>query len=319
MQSIILVCGASRSGSTMLDLIIGNATDAFSCGEVYAWFRPFRKHHFKISCSCGVDPCGVWEKIKKVRENEFHISAMRELGVNHIIDSSKDICWVIDAQKWGGHNHLEVRNLLIWKDPVDHAYSYWKRGYKVDYWKKSFIGYYLKFINSSIPFISINYTELINNPSQLTEKICKMIDIPYFSGKERFWEKNHHCLFGSGGVKKQLERGNSEILTKPFFSDSYASQIVKFQDQIMNDADIQKILFSLQENDINNQDVSTGTVQEKTIKRIQPVWYYRKKIQNIIRRYFPENYESSKFQEVETVPEVNYDDMGSVENEVVAK
>jgi hypothetical protein len=45
-KALILVCGAARSGTTMLDLMLGNSPDVFSYGEIYALFRPFRTHHF---------------------------------------------------------------------------------------------------------------------------------------------------------------------------------------------------------------------------------------------------------------------------------
>lgn len=53
MPTLISICGEGQSGSTMLDLMLGNGYDTFSCGEVYAWFRPWRTHHFRITCSCG--------------------------------------------------------------------------------------------------------------------------------------------------------------------------------------------------------------------------------------------------------------------------
>ncbi len=35
--------------------------------------------------------------------------------------------------------------------------------------------------------------------------------MPYFEGKERFWEKEHHYLFGSHTVYQQTARQDSEI------------------------------------------------------------------------------------------------------------
>jgi LPS sulfotransferase NodH len=77
--TLILVCGTARSGSTMLDVMLGNAPDAFSCGEVSSWFRPYRKQHFQIECHCGQRPCPIWEKIKDIPENIFHASMAKEL------------------------------------------------------------------------------------------------------------------------------------------------------------------------------------------------------------------------------------------------
>ncbi len=38
-------------------------------------------------------------KKKCVSENQFHATVIKELGVNFVIDSSKDLCWLIDVQE----------------------------------------------------------------------------------------------------------------------------------------------------------------------------------------------------------------------------
>ena len=68
MPTLIKICGAARSGTTMLDLMLGNASDAFSCGEVNARFRPWRSHHFNPECRCGQNPCQIWAEIADVPE-----------------------------------------------------------------------------------------------------------------------------------------------------------------------------------------------------------------------------------------------------------
>ncbi len=100
MPKLINICGMGGSGTTMLDLMLGNGNDAFSCGEVYAWFRPWRSHHRSIVCSCGETPCPVWEQIKDSAENRFHSDVCRRLGVSFVIDSSKELRWLTDAQTW---------------------------------------------------------------------------------------------------------------------------------------------------------------------------------------------------------------------------
>ena len=123
MYTLVNICGTARSGNTMLDLILGNSDDTFSCGEVYAWFHPYRQHHFKINCSYGNNPCQTWEKIKDEPENEFHAAIFKTLGVSFVIDSSKDLCWLIDTQTWAFANNLKSINLVIWKDLLELAYS----------------------------------------------------------------------------------------------------------------------------------------------------------------------------------------------------
>ena len=75
-KRLVMVCGAARSGTTMLDLMLGNAEDAFSCGEIYALFRPFRTHHFDPECTCGSRDCDTWRQLRAVPEADFHRSVL---------------------------------------------------------------------------------------------------------------------------------------------------------------------------------------------------------------------------------------------------
>ena len=45
MKQVIFVGSTSYSGSTFFDMTLGNDPTGFSCGEVYAFFHPFRPHH----------------------------------------------------------------------------------------------------------------------------------------------------------------------------------------------------------------------------------------------------------------------------------
>ena len=128
-----MVCGASRSGTTMLDLMLGNSDSEFSCGEIYALFRPYRTHHFNPDCCCGAKHCLVWNKLSKLNESEFHAAALAQTGIHHVVDSSKDLNWVLDSNRWASHQDIPVKNVLLWKQPIDLAYSHWKRGRPIDY------------------------------------------------------------------------------------------------------------------------------------------------------------------------------------------
>jgi len=63
-KKAICVYSTSRSGSTFIGALLANARDAIHLGEVYAWFRPFRKHHSTYGCSCGDPECTYLQGIK---------------------------------------------------------------------------------------------------------------------------------------------------------------------------------------------------------------------------------------------------------------
>jgi hypothetical protein len=302
MPTIVTICGTDRSGSTMLDLILGNSQDAFSCGEVSAWFRPYRKHHLNLVCPCNQNPCPIWSRIKNVPERKFHATVVNELGVNFVIDSSKDICWVTDIQKWAIISKLKVQNIVIWKSPIELAYSYWKRGQSITYWRKQFLGYYQKIIQIGIPFWAINYDEFVNDPSRKIQETCQVIGMPYFNEKERFWEKEHHHLFGSTGVQRQLERGISSIKPRKTYPDGFKAQIDFLEKQLESDKEIGSILEILRRNDVHSFRQECNESCPVSPRKVYPLWYYRKQIQRKFRRYFMEPYNASANEEVDTIP-----------------
>ena len=94
---LVMVLGASHSGTTMLDLMLGNNDATFSTGEVWAAFHPWRKHHFDPTCGCGEKPCAIWEQLLSLPEADFHHAAATQNDMHNVVDSSKDLSWIIDA------------------------------------------------------------------------------------------------------------------------------------------------------------------------------------------------------------------------------
>ena len=289
MTTLINACGAEYSGTTMLDLMLGNAHDAFSCGEVHAWFRPFRSHHFKVVCSCGKNLCPYWEKIKNFPENEFHRKVFEKLDVNFVIDSSKEILWILNNNRWAEENQIKVINLLIWKDPIDLIYSYWKRGRGLKRGRISFLKCYKRFFRMELPFISVSYNELAKNPQKKLHDICNIIGMKYFLGKERFWEKQHHYLFGSGGIRKQLENDEpKEIKLTEEFPQDFKKQLNYLHTMIENDREIEKIVQKLKRAEVSSVNRIEYEKKKNQIIKVYPMWYYFKKLKRIYKRHFPE-------------------------------
>jgi hypothetical protein len=299
---LIHVYGTDRSGSTMLDLILGNAPDAFSCGEVSAWFRPYRKHHFQIECVCGERPCPVWEKLKDLTESTFHAELAKRMGIRFVIDSSKDICWLIDAQGWASDHDLRTATILIWKDPVDLAYSYWKRGRDAFAWREAFVKCYGWVQQIGLPYVSVQYDDLAADPARTTEALCHALGMPYFDGKVRFWEKQCHHLFGSTGIRLQAGAKDSRIESTKRYPKEFESHRDELLRRLEQDEQAQKVMRALKRFDILLAPPKDMYAAAYVPKRILPFWYYRKKTLRRLRRHFPERYENSARLEIETVP-----------------
>lgn len=289
MKTLINICGEGRSGSTMLDLMMGNGENAFSCGEVYAWFRPWRTHHRKkIVCSCGENPCPVWEKIKDVREDQFHRHACDVLDVDFIVDSSKELNWLIDSQTWAARSGMKVFNVLIWKTPQEMAFSHWKRNRSPLEWRIPYLRYHNALLDLGVPFVTIPFRELSEKPGHILEKICKYVGMPYFEGKERFWNHSSHHLFGSMGTRKQVEEGKSMVRSQKGFTKEFEAILPEIDDRIASDEELLNLLDHLKQRDIAN--ASNRTEKPFVRPSVMPLWYYVRRAKITARRYFPQKW-----------------------------
>jgi hypothetical protein len=289
MATLINVGGATRSGTTMLDLMLGNTPDAFSCGEVYAWFRPWKQHHHRLECRCGQNPCPIWEKIKNVPENQFHMAVVEKLEVSFVIDSSKELCWLIDTQEWASANRFKVFKLLLWKNPINLAYSHWKRGHSLTGWYHEFVSYYSKFFETGLPFRSVYFNDLVSNPQRKLEEICSAVGIPYFYGKERFWEKQHHHLFGSHGTYLQVKQGVSTVRARETFPPDFEKHVDALSEKMAQDPRLQQILETLQRAEISSRGGFSAKEDPGLVApKPYPLWYYARKVRQVFRSYFPD-------------------------------
>ncbi|MCA0151875.1 sulfotransferase [Winogradskyella vincentii] len=282
-RTIINILGAGRSGTTMLDLMLGNDHKSFSLGEVHAWFRPFRKHHFYIDCNCGNKNCEFWKKIKDFNEQEFHKKAFDSLGVKFLVDSSKFLPWVIDVNLYYAKSEIETINLIIYKPIIDYVYSVWKRGEEIDVAIKRFKAYYQRFLESGIEAYSINYSELVENTEVVLNRVVTLTNQPKIENRSHFWKKDHHHLFGSGGIRKQVRKGTLVIKKDVKYSNEFNLVKEEIIGKIKLDRQLNYILQELRKIDINTTSRELG---QKRLKK--PLWYYQLKMKNKIKSILPE-------------------------------
>lgn len=224
---LINVCGAQRAGTTMLDAMLGSTDAAFSCGETFAWYRPWTMQHLRIDCPCGQDPCPQWERIKDYPEADFHRGVADELAVDRVVDSSKNVDWIEQASERAAEREMRIASVVIWKDPLELTYSWWKRGWlgskdgipdnpgtQAKFASKiiaDFSSYHRDLFETGLPLVGVNYGSLVADPPRLLAQVCDALSIPYLPGQERFWLREQHLLFGSHSVRVAVERGTAEI------------------------------------------------------------------------------------------------------------
>jgi hypothetical protein len=210
MKGVIFIGGSSYSGSTLFDMMISNDEKVFSCGEVHALFHPFRKHHINPVCGCGDRECKIWPKVLRRGEGRIYEEIVEMLPeVEWIVDSSKSPLWIEDQTKGLLKRNIHVENLLIWKTPEEFALSCYKRK-KLKGWEKHWINYYQRYFSFVKEWVSIPYRTIAERPSYVLENLASRLKMDYAEGKERFWEKKHHTLFGNNSAKIHLYSQDSE-------------------------------------------------------------------------------------------------------------
>ncbi len=203
MKKVIFIAGTSYSGSTLLDMILANDPNGFSCGEVQALFYPWRPHHKNPKCGCGDQNCHVWEKVAKSGEEKLYDTIFTLFPrVNFIVVSSKDPFWISRQLQRLINSDIETKNVLIWKTPLELAHSFNKRGRLKD-WERSWVNYHRVYFSLFHEFRPIRYSHLINDKDILLE-LCGYLEIPYFPDKTKYWLKKHHTLFGNISAKIHL-------------------------------------------------------------------------------------------------------------------
>lgn len=285
MKRVVFVNGTARCGSTLVDLILGNDPRGFSLGEVSSWFRPWRTTHFDIKCGCGIYPCPVWEELKEADERDLYSTLLGRPDVDFVVDSSKRLTWIIDQNiRLMSEGRYRVFNLFLYKDPVSLHHSRWKRGDTDVRRTAREYHYYERAIEARVPFVSMNYDWLISHLDVGVRRVCDLFGLGHRDGRERFWEKQHHHLWGSFGPRKQLFAENPSIYREEFGED-YRRLIPEYERVFGGDRDLQRVLEILRARDVQN--LETYPALERSRVR-RPLFYYRQRWRDFRLRLSPQ-------------------------------
>lgn len=212
MKQVIFIGGTSYSGSTFINLMLGNAPDAFSCGEVSFYFRPTKPKYLDPDCSCGNPECTVWPHLKSSGEVNLYENIFKMFPhINTIIDSSKNPLWINDMTRNMRNSGIACKNVLIWKTPEEFRSSRAKRG-REHGWRKAWVNYHRSYFRLVKDFTVVKYSDIAKNPN-LLQPLCHCLDIPYHAGQEQYWEKTHHSLFGNSSANIHLHQQNSNAFS----------------------------------------------------------------------------------------------------------
>ena len=66
MLKVIYICGEGRSGSTILDTLLGNHPDIFGAGELWSFWSKDKSKTGPCSCGAPFESCETWVKVRQV-------------------------------------------------------------------------------------------------------------------------------------------------------------------------------------------------------------------------------------------------------------
>ena len=218
MKKVVFVGGTSFSGSTFFHLMLANDRRGFACGEFKSLIHPYRDQHFEPLCGCSDPDCTIWDRVSKAVNSNPHERIFEvEPEVDFLVDSSKDPFWIDEQSNRLAKRGIDVRHLLVWKSPLEFAHSA-KRRQSFRNWDGWWVDYHQVYLSLFINARSARYRALATHPAQALRSACDYLEIPYFDGKERYWEKKNHALFGNYSARFHLlDRSEANDFLKDTF------------------------------------------------------------------------------------------------------
>lgn len=225
MKYVYIIC-SGHSGSTLLDLMLSNAANVFSMGEILRLEQAINDGTL-CSCRAPVAKCRVWEpiiepfssqninvfaygadanltKAKSLQKDflEIYPSFARQVleatGTDAICDSSKQL----DRLKLLSEmRELELFVLYIQRHPGGVARSQMQKGRpffeQVLVWiKRNFeISHFLK--TASVPFKQLQYEALVTHPDNTMKTIFRFLEISFDPALTTDFHKLRHLIEGN--------------------------------------------------------------------------------------------------------------------------
>ncbi len=271
-KKVFFIGGSSYSGTTMLDMMIGNCDEGFSIGEVYALYRPYRPENFAVKpeCGCGDPNCNFWAQVRKAGEDHLYEELFTLFNdISFIVDSSKEPWWIKKQSERLQAQGIDVVNVLLWKNPADFAYSMLKR--KRKHWKKFWKNYYRLYFSLIQKYFIISYEDLVQFPDKVLHSLCDKAGITFHIDQKKYWNKKHHTLFGNYSAKRHLYNEKNKTIEQEKFLINQTGQhkhrsiyhdtsYLKFlpaavKREIKNDVKLQKIVYTLKTGNRPSDDI----------------------------------------------------------------
>lgn len=274
-KQLVSVGGTSRSGSTLLARILSNNPSSKNLGEISALFHPWRVHHFEFIRELKATN-SLWRTILLKPKNGYPEAVFSEFRDSCFIDSSKNVHWIHKAASKASKLNINQKNVLIFKNPTDFAYSILKRGNQD--WVQQYVSYHRKYFALIPASYFVYYRDFIMDKSVL-QQLYGWLKLNYNERVIDYKSSDDIGFFGSQTPKKHLKLKYDSFIPPEFLN--------KIMSDIDNNPEVEEIWNYL----YHNRNKYTTIDRSLGYSRMKMIYYCFRYMARIkFRSRFPEKY-----------------------------
>lgn len=229
-KKYLYILGYGRSGSTLLDRLLGSHPEILSVGEIGRFHNCLKeRERMPTYCACGekLFECQHWGAIlKKLAEidycklsfNDFNEFLLKEIFIikpdaNVIVDSSGNLPRLKALLNSELYREFEFKIVYLTRDARGVIYSASNRGYNNGEWKPSLLRatlswrirneqflYYFSFL-SDLDKLHVTYEQLTDESEATIRNIISLIGLDYHNVFNDIGKIIHHTFAGNIGVR----------------------------------------------------------------------------------------------------------------------
>ncbi len=235
---VVFIMGPGHCGSTLLDLLLGSHSTAFSLAEFHRISEFVDADTTAPQAVCAVcgDECAFWNRAallpslkpmyagktfaQKIRRRCVRLFSnpyaplFAATGKSMLIDSSKGAGWIA-RQTWPRYLWRDITPYLIYigRDGRAVANSYYRKypeagiAHASEAWKRrvtSMNRFYEAF--PAARKTRVQYEELATSPEDEIRRLCAFLGVPFEPAMITYWVNDHHPIAGNAGTHSLILR-----------------------------------------------------------------------------------------------------------------
>lgn len=224
--TLIYIIGRGHSGSTLLDLLLGNHSDVIGLGEL-KWISNEKRADMDFlenKCTCGapaVSKCHFWQSVDDRLQEEFGLTlasidveaacdktfVLHNLSLLYAVQSISRKTYLVDSSKTAHRlfrlkslcSSIDIRPVYIFRDAYGTTYSHIKRGRSVRKWAKKYARSTDRILQvlADQPFHLVEYRKLSSAPFETLRAIMNYLDLEPQSEQLTLRTRLHHNIGGN--------------------------------------------------------------------------------------------------------------------------